>query len=110
MSSGPVVHRTQSEALDERRDACLRLRVVSCDEHVQRVALDRTGSQYVGEVGVERLDDFGAGWRSFGNFLRAETAFRGHKACEVRGEGVGDVDKKLACQFFAVLFHHVENG
>jgi hypothetical protein len=28
----------------------------------------------------------------------------------VGGDGVGDVDEELACQFFAVLLHQVENG
>ena len=36
----PGVHRAQSQALDERRHACLRLRVVPGDEHVQRATLD----------------------------------------------------------------------
>jgi hypothetical protein len=28
----------------------------------------------------------------------------------VGGDGVGDVNEELACQLFAVLLHHVENG
>jgi len=28
----------------------------------------------------------------------------------VGGDGVGDVDEELACQLFAVLLHHIENG
>lgn len=36
----PGIHRAQPEALDERRDACLRLRIVSGDEHVQPVTFD----------------------------------------------------------------------
>ena len=106
----PGIHRAQSEALDERRDACLRLRVVPGEEHVQRVALDWTGSQDVGELGVERLDDIRIGRGGLGDLLRAETVLRGHEVREVGVDGVGDVDEELACQLFAVLPHHVENG
>ncbi len=100
----------QSEALDERRDACLRLRVVAGEEHIQRVALDWTGSQDVGELGVERLDHNRIGRGGLGDLLRAGTVLRGHEVREVSVDGVGDVDEELACQRFAVLLHHVENG
>jgi hypothetical protein len=43
-------------------------------------------------------------------FLRAGTVGGGHEALEVGCDGIGDVDEKLACQRFAVLLHHVENG
>ena len=75
---------------------CLGLRVVAGDEHVQRAALGWTGSQDVGEQGVERLDDMRAGGGGLGDLLRAGTAVRGDKAREVGGEGVGDVDEDLA--------------
>jgi hypothetical protein len=86
-------------------------RAFACaEEHVQRVALGGTGSQDVGELGVERLDDIRIGRGSLGDLLRAETALRGHKVGEVGVDGVGDVDEELACQLFAVLLHYVENG
>jgi hypothetical protein len=74
------------------------------------VALDRTGSQDVGELGVERLDDIRIGRSGLGDLLRAETVLRGHEVREVGVDGVCDVDEELACQLFAVLLHHVENG
>src|ERR1700683_1338224 len=77
---GPGIHWTQSEALDERRDACLRLRVIPGDEHVQWVPLGGTGSQNVGELGVERLDDIRVGRGGLGDLLCAGTVPRGHKA------------------------------
>ena len=51
----PSIHRAQSEAFDECRNACLRLRVVPGDKHVQWVGVDWTGRQDVGVLGVEAL-------------------------------------------------------
>jgi hypothetical protein len=80
------------------------------DEHVQWMAPDWTGGQDLGVLGVERLDDSGIGRSNLGDLLRAETVFRSQETREVGFDGVGDVDDELACQLFAVLLHHVENG
>ena len=69
------------------------------------------GSQNVGELGIERLDDTCIGGRGgLGYLLRSETALRGQNTLEVGIDGVGDVDKNVAFQCFAVLLHYVEDG
>lgn len=50
------IERTQSEALDEGRDAGLGFRIVSCDERVETSTLSKHGA----EEGVERLHDMRA--------------------------------------------------
>lgn len=106
----PGIQRAQPEAFDERRDVCLRLRVVPGDEHVQQLTFDGTHGQHVGKLGVECLDDIRIGRGGLGDLQRAETVFRCQEAREVGFDGVGDVDKKLARQLFAELLQHVENG
>src|SRR5205085_5972727 len=73
----PGVHRAQSQALDERRHACLCRRVVAGDEHVQWTTLGWAIRQNIGEQGVERLDDMRVGWGDLGDLLRAGTAVGG---------------------------------
>src|SRR5882757_9160481 len=92
----PGVHRAQSQAVDERRHACLCLRVVTGDEHVQWATLGWAGRQNMGEQGVERLDDMRAGGSGLGDLLRAGTAVGGDKALEIGRNRVGDVDDNLA--------------
>lgn len=64
----------------------------------------------MGKLGVECLDDIRIGRGGPGDLPRAETVFRCQEAREVGFDGIGDVDKKLTRQLFAVLLHHVENG
>ena len=106
IGSCPGVHRAQSQALDERRHACLCLRVVAGDEHVQWATLGWAGRQNMGKQGVERLDDMRAGGGRLGNLLRAGTAVGGDEAREIGGDGVGDVDDDLAVQGVPVLANH----
>jgi hypothetical protein len=59
---------------------------------------------------LNALTTFASKGGGLGDLLRAETVSRGHKARVIGGDGIGDVDKNLACQLFAVLLHHVKNG
>src|SRR3984957_11492402 len=93
------VQRAEPEALNERRRACLGVRVVAGDEHVQRAAL----GQDVAEDGVECLHDVRARGGGLGDLLRAGGAVRGEQPGGVGVEGVGDVDDDLAGQRVPVL-------
>src|SRR3954471_12704883 len=93
---------TQSEAFDERRHTRLGPRIVSGEEHVQRVLL----GQNVAEDGVERLHDVRARRDGLGDLLGTGSALRGDQPGGVGVEGVGDVDDDLAVQRVPVLADH----
>src|SRR6187402_1832 len=96
------IERTQTETLDEGRDAGLGIRIVGGDERVEASTLSEDGA----EEGVERLHDMRAGRRALGDLLRPRTACGGDEAFGVFGHRVGDVDDDFAVERIPVLGDH----
>ena len=94
------------QALQKRRDACLRLGAVAGEERVQGLVLSKDAA----EDRVERLHDVCALGGGGGDLLGHRVARGRHESAGVGVERVGDVDEDLAGQRIAVVRDHVDRA